>query len=88
MVSYTIAIHKKAAKQGKNLAAAGLKQKVETLIALLKEDPFASYPPYEKLGGDMDGMYSRRINKQHRLVYEVDQAKREVRISSMWTHYE
>ena len=65
-----------------------LKANVDALLTVLKRDPFQNPPPYEKLLGNMAGMYSRRINRQHRLVYEVDTANRIVRIISMWTHYE
>ena len=65
-----------------------LRRNVEELLAVLRADPYQNPPPYEKLVGAMRGMYSRRINRQHRLVYEVDEASRTVRIVSMWTHYE
>ena len=65
-----------------------LKANVDALLTVLKRDPFQNPPPYEKLLGNMAGMYSRRINRQHRLVYEVDTANRIVRIISMWTYYE
>ena len=65
-----------------------LKANEGALLTVLERDPFQNPPPYEKLLGNMAGMYSRRINRQHRLVYEVDTANRIVRIISMWTHYE
>lgn len=65
-----------------------LRKNVEELLAIIRENPFQNPPPYEKLVGNMRGMYSRRINKQHRLVYEVDEEAKLVRIVSMWTHYE
>lgn len=65
-----------------------LRKNVEELLAIIRENPFQNPPPYEKLVGNMRGMYSRRINKQHRLVYEVDEEAKFVRIVSMWTHYE
>lgn len=91
MVKYHVIIHKKAAKEGKNLSAAGLRGKAEELLELLSQNPFAPHPPYEKLKGDLEGYYSRRINKQHRMVYDVDEVARVVRVVRMvrmWTHYE
>jgi Txe/YoeB family toxin of toxin-antitoxin system len=79
---------KHALKDAKRIAAAGLKQKVEQLLTVLHNDPFQNPPPYEKLVGDLDGAYSRRINIQHRLVYEVLKAERTVKVLRMWTHYE
>lgn len=77
-----------AAKDAEKVAAAGFKAKVQTLIGVLELDPFQNPPPYEKLVGDLSGAYSRRINIQHRLVYEVLIQERVVRILRMWTHYE
>ncbi len=88
MVNYKVVFTKQAEKEAKNLLAAGLRPKVETLIELLKKDPFTPYPPYEKLIGQLNGLYSRRINIQHRLVYEVFPEDRIVKILRMWTHYE
>lgn len=65
-----------------------LKKNVDDLLTILVQNPYQNPPPYEKLVGDMKGMYSRRINKQHRLVYEIDEPKKIVRIVAMWTHYE
>ena len=79
---------RQANKDSKKLAAAGLKGKTEKLLEILKENPFANPPPYEKLGGDLVGHYSRRINIQHRLVYKVDKERREVSVLTLWTHYE
>jgi toxin YoeB len=70
------------------LAAAGLRPKAEMLLALLAEDPFRNPPPYQKLIGDLDGAYSRRINIQHRLVYQVLKPERVVKVLRLWTHYE
>ena len=75
-------------KDAKKLAASGLKQKAQELLAVLAEDPFRNPPPYEKLVGDLAGAYSRRINIQHRIVYEVFSEKKTVRVLRMWTHYE
>ncbi len=70
------------------LKSAKLDKKAKQLIELLRTDPFAESPPYERLVGNLRGMYSRRINYQHRLVYTVDQDRKVVRIIRMWTHYE
>lgn len=86
---YTIKILKGAQKDKEKVAQIpALKKNVEALLAILRRNPYQNPPPYEKLVGNMRGMYSRRINKQHRLVYEVDETLRIVRIVSMWTHYE
>ncbi len=79
---------KQAAKDAKKLSASGLKTKAQALIEVLTKDPFATPPRYERLVGDLAGMYSRRINIQHRLVYEVFEEGRTVRVLRMWTHYE
>ncbi|MEQ1704971.1 MAG: Txe/YoeB family addiction module toxin [Rickettsiales bacterium] len=88
MVNYSIVVTKQAAKESKNLVSAGLKQKVDSLLKIIAEDPFAPYPTYEKLSGEMKGYYSRRINIQHRLVYQVFEEEKIVKILRMWTHYE
>lgn len=85
---YVIVYDKKALKDIPKLKAKKLDQKAKTLIELLRKDPFQSPPTFEKLQGDLFGAYSRRINVQHRLVYEVIQEKKTVKIISMWTHYE
>ncbi len=85
---YQIFISKRAVKEKALLKQANLDKKVKTLLAILQENPFQNPPSYEKLSGDLAGLYSRRINHQHRLVYAVDKEKNEVRILSMWTHYE
>ncbi|MFZ4695849.1 MAG: Txe/YoeB family addiction module toxin [Verrucomicrobiia bacterium] len=77
-----------ARKDAKKLAAAGLRPKAEVLLALLVEDPFRTPPPFEKLRGDLAGAYSRRINIQHRLVYQVLKDIRVVKVIRLWTHYE
>ena len=79
---------KYALKDAKKISAAGLKDKTLTLLEILKADPFQNPPPYEKLVGDLQGAYSRRINIQHRLLYEVFRKEKTVRILRMWTHYE
>ncbi len=88
MVKWQLVYAKHAQKDAKKLAAAGLKEKALELLAVLAADPFQNPPPYEKLVGDLAGAYSRRINIQHRLVYEVFPKERTVRVLRMWTHYE
>lgn len=78
---------KQAEKDAKKLAAAGLKLTAEALLEILEENPFQGFPPYEKLVGDLGGAYSRRINIQHRLVYQVIKRSKVVKIIRMWTHY-
>ncbi len=75
-------------KDAKKLAASGLKQKALELLTVLANDPFQNPPPFEKLVGDLVGAYSRRINIQHRIVYEVFAMEKMVRVLRMWTHYE
>jgi toxin YoeB len=79
---------KQAQKDAKKLASSGLKPKAQELLDILREDPFASPPPYEKLIGDLSGAYSRRINIQHRLVYQVLENERAVKVLRLWTHCE
>lgn len=79
---------KYAQKDAQKLAAAGLKEKAQALLAILGENPFQNPPPYEKLVGDLSGAYSRRINIQHRLVYEVLPEQSAVKVLRMWSHYE
>jgi toxin YoeB len=81
-------IHQTSTKRCKNLASAGLKEKALKLLEVLKVDPYQTPPPYEKLIGDLAGAYSRRINIQHRLVYQVLEAEKHIKILRMWTHYE
>jgi Txe/YoeB family toxin of toxin-antitoxin system len=87
-VSWQVVFAKHALKDAKKLAASGLKPKALELLAILERDPFQNPPSYEKLVGDLAGAYSRRINIQHRLVYEVFTESRTVRVLRMWTHYE
>lgn len=87
-MSWQLVFSKHALKDAKKLAAAGLKPKAQDLLAILAHDPFQTLPPYEKLVGDLAGAYSRRINIQHRLVYEVFAEERVVRVLRMWSHYE
>lgn len=79
---------RQAQKDARKIAAADMRPKVEKLLDLLAEDPFGSPPPFEKLVGDLNGAYSRRINIQHRLVYQVLEQDRLVKIIRMWSHYE
>ena len=88
MVSWTVVFVRQAQKDAKKLAAAGLRAKAEALLALLAEDPFPNPPPYEKLVGDLDGAYSRRINIHHRLVHQVLKRERVVKVLRLWTHYQ
>lgn len=88
MVEYKILYSKLALKDAKKLANANLDKKAKELIEIIKKDPFQNPPPYEKLVGNLNGSYSRRINIQHRLVYEVREADKVIRISRMWSHYE
>lgn len=88
MVTWNLAYSKFALKDAKKLSAAGLRDKVQALLDLIEVDPFQNPPPYEKLVGDLKCAYSRRINIQHRLVYEVFRKEKTVRILRMWTHYE
>jgi len=87
-VSWNLLYTKQAQKDAKKLSAAGLRPKAEDVLALLEKDPFSSPPPYEKLVGDLTGAYSRRINIQHRIVYQVIKKSKTVKIIRMWTHYE
>ena len=88
MVKRRIVYTRQAQKDAREIAGAGLKQKAEKLLEILSEDPFQTPPPYEKLIGDLSGAYSRRINIQHRLVYQVLKEIRTVKVIRMWTHYE
>jgi Txe/YoeB family toxin of toxin-antitoxin system len=87
-VKYRLVFTRHAQKDAKKLASAGLKPKAELLLDILADDPFQNPPPYEKLIGDLAGSYSRRINIQHRLVYQVLKAERVVKVLRLWTHYE
>ena len=88
MVEYKILYSKLALKDAKKLSSINLAIKAKKLIDIIKKHPFANPPPYEKLIGNLNGAYSRRINIKHRLVYEVRQADKTVRIARMWSHYE
>ena len=88
MSRWRLVFTKRAQKDAKKVAATGLRDKAQALLAILAEDPFQSPPPFEKLVGDLTGAYSRRINIQHRLVYQVLKDDRTVKVLRMWTHYE
>lgn len=88
MVSWTIVFTSQARKDAKKLSASGLRPKAEALLAVLIKHPFQNPPPYEKLVGELRGAYSRRINIQHRLVYQVIENIKTVKVLRMWTHYE
>lgn len=87
-MSWRLVYTRQAQKDAKKLAASGLRPKAESLLALLAEDPYRRPPPFERLVGDLAGACSRRINIQHRLVYQVLEEERVVKILRMWTHYE
>lgn len=88
MVSWRLVYTKQAQKDAKKLSSSGLKPKAQELLDILSEDPFQKPPPYEKLVGDLSGAYSRRINIQHRLVYQVLEEDRVVKVLRLWSHYE
>ncbi len=85
---YTVKLMTQAQKDAKKLSAQGLKEKTLKLLKIIKENPFQYPPEYEFLKGDMKGLISRRINKQHRLVYEVIESEKVIKVYRMWTHYE
>ncbi len=88
MVNYKIVYTKQAVKEIEFLKSSGYDTKAKRLIDIIRQNPFQNPPPYEKLVGDLNGMYSRRINIQHRLVYEVIKDTHTVKIISLWKHYE
>ena len=88
MVKWRLAFTRQAQKDAKKLAAAGHKPKAEELLRIISKDPFQTPPPFHKLVGDLAGSYSRRINIQHRLVYQVLEKERVVKVIRLWTHYE
>jgi toxin YoeB len=85
---WTLVFTRDANKDAKKISAAGLRPKVETLLTLLQKNPYQNPPPYEKLVGDLSGAYSRRINIQHRLVYQVLDDEQTVKVLRLWSHYE
>jgi Txe/YoeB family toxin of toxin-antitoxin system len=88
MVKYKLYFTKQAQKDAKRINQAGLKNQVIKLLNILESKPFSRYPPFEKLLGDLTGAYSRRINLQHRLVYQIYEKEKVIKIIRMWTHYE
>ena len=87
-MTWKLVYTKHAQKDARKLASSGLKPKAQELLALIAEDPFRRPPPFEKLVGDLSGAYSRRINIQHRLVYQVLEDQRVVKVLRLWSHYE
>ena len=87
-MNWKVILSKKAVKDSKKLKAAGLKPQAKKILQVLSENPFHSPPGYEKLVGNLEGFYSRRINIQHRLIYTVDKKDQIVHVLRMWTHYE
>lgn len=88
MVNWQIVYTNQAQKDAKKLSSSGLRPKAEELLKILTKNPFQNPPPFEKLIGDLNGAYSRRINIQHRLVYQVIKESKTVKVIRMWTHYE
>lgn len=88
MVKWTLVCTKQAQKDAKKLTSVGLQIKTQQLLKIIESNPFDKTPPYEKLVGDLEGAYSRRINIQHRIVYQVYQKEKVIKIIRMWTHYE
>lgn len=85
---WRVVFAKQAQKDAKKLSAAGLRHKTEQLIKILRENPYETPPPFEKLVGDLSGAYSRRISIRHRLVYQVLDSEKTIKVIRMWTHYE
>jgi toxin YoeB len=88
VVTWRIVFTSHAQRDAKKIARSGLKSRVEELLAILKEDPYRTPPPFERLVGDLAGAFSRRINIQHRLIYQVLDDAKVVKVIRMWTHYE
>lgn len=87
-MSWELVFTKQAQKDAKKLSLSGLRNKAQKLLDIIKENPYQNPPPYEKLVGDLSGAYSRRINIQHRLVYQPYEAEKIVKVIRLWTHYE
>ena len=87
MSTYKLVYTKQAKKDARKAASSGMKPKIEELLEIISKNPFEDYPPYEKLVGNLEGAYSRRINIQHRLVYQVYEKEKTVKVIRMWTHY-
>ena len=88
LVSWILVFTRQAAKDAKKLSRSGLQAKAEAILVLLRRNPYQNPPPFEKLIGDLAGAYSRRLNIQHRIVYQVFEKERVVKVLRMWTHYE
>ena len=88
MVKYKLVFTKQAQKDAKKISKSGLRTKVEEILNILREDPYKKPPPFEKLIGDLSGTYSRRINIRHRIVYQIYDKEKIVKVIRMWTHYE
>jgi len=87
-VSWKLVYTKQAQKDAKKLVSSGLKKKAQELLQIIEQNPYQNPPPYEKLVGDLSGAYSRRINIQHRIVYQVLETEQIVKVLRLWTHYE
>ena len=87
-MTWEIVYTKQAQKDAKKLASSGLKNKAKKLLDIIQKDPYQNPPPYEKLVGDLSGAYSRRINIQHRIVYQIYENERTIKVIRLWTHYE
>ena len=87
-MSWRLIYTKQAQKDAKKLASSGLKEKAQGLLRVIEQNPYQNPPPYEKLVGDLSGAYSRRINIQHRIVYQVLESEQVVKVLRLWTHYE
>ena len=87
-MSYKLVYTKQAQKDAKKIKNSGLKAKVEELLEIIRKNPYKIPPPYEKLVGDLSGAYSRKINIQHRLVYQIKKNEKIIKVIRMWTHYE
>jgi len=88
MVEWKIVYTRQAQRDARKIAAAGLRPKAERILEILSQNPFQTPPPFEKLLGDLSGAYSRRVNIQHRLIYQILEEVRTVKVIRMWTHYE
>lgn len=88
MVVWKVVYTKQALKDAKKINSAGLKEKAENILSILQQNPFQNPPSYEKLVGDLSGAFSRRINIKHRMVYQVYEKEKTVKVIRMWTHYE
>ena len=87
-MTWTLVHTKQAQKDARKLASSGLKNKAKSLLDIIRKDPYQNPPPYEKLVGDLSGAYSRRINIQHRLVYQIYENEHTIKVIRLWTHYE